>query len=57
LDKFLPDKAIDLLDEACARKSTLTSKLKSNDKFVKLEKQLLKIQNSIERAIEKQDYF
>jgi ATP-dependent Clp protease ATP-binding subunit ClpA len=36
MNRYLPDKAIDLIDEACARKSTLNEKLKNNDEFNKL---------------------
>lgn len=57
LNKHLPDKAIDLIDEACARKSTLSEKLKNNDDYKKLEKQLEDIQKSMEKAIQEQDYF
>lgn len=57
LNKQLPDKAIDLLDEACARKSTLNEKLKNNDDFVNNEKELKLIQEKIEKAILSQDYF
>jgi len=57
LNKHLPDKAIDLIDEACARKSTLSEKLKNNDDYKKLEKQLEEIQKSMEKAIQEQDYF
>ena len=57
LNKQLPDKAIDLLDEACARISTLSEKLKNNDDFVKLEKDLESLQLKLEQAIASQDYF
>ncbi len=57
MNKHLPDKAIDLLDEACARKSTLTQKLKENDDYKKLEKKLEEIEKQIEEAIKNQDYF
>lgn len=57
LNKQLPDKAIDLLDEACARKSTISEKLKDNNEFKKLEVQLDTVQKNIEKAINSQDYF
>lgn len=57
MNNHLPDKAIDILDEACARKSTLNDKLKNNDEYKKLEKQVQNIQNKIEKNIQKQDYF
>lgn len=57
LNKYLPDKAIDLLDEACARQSTLSEKLKSNDEYKDAKKKLEQIQTKIEKAILDQDYF
>ncbi len=57
LNKFLPDKALDLVDEAAARKSTMNQKLERDDTYVKYEETLGKIQAKIEEAIEKQDYF
>ncbi|MFZ2150628.1 MAG: ATP-dependent Clp protease ATP-binding subunit [Candidatus Absconditicoccaceae bacterium] len=57
LNKYLPDKAIDILDEACARKSTMEQKLESDEEFTKAQKQITDIQVKIEEAIEKQDYF
>lgn len=57
MNKHLPDKAIDIIDEACARLSTLETKLKSNNAYVILEKKIHGMQDRIERAIEKQDYF
>lgn len=57
MNKHLPDKAIDIIDEACARLSTLQAKLESNDDYVTLEKSIKDLQKQIEKAIEKQDYF
>lgn len=57
LNKHLPDKAIDLIDEAAARKSTLAEKLQNNDEYVEVEHQVKVIQSKIEKAIENQDYF
>ncbi len=57
MNKFLPDKALDILDEACARKSTMNQKLDNDKDYKKFEETLTKIQNKIEEAIEKQDYF
>jgi ATP-dependent Clp protease ATP-binding subunit ClpC len=57
MNKQLPDKAIDLLDEACARVSTLQHKLEENNEYAKTEKQIKNLQKQIEKAIEKQDYF
>jgi len=57
LNKFLPDKALDIIDEACARKSTMNEKLDNDKDYKKFEETLAKIQDKIEQAIEKQDYF
>ncbi len=57
LNKYLPDKALDLIDEACAKKSTMTGKLEKDEDYQKQEKTILEIQQKIEQAIEKQDYF
>ncbi len=57
LNKHLPDKAIDLIDEASAKTSTLAQKLELNDDYQKKEKEIAKIAQKIEKAIEKQDYF
>lgn len=57
LNKQLPDKAIDIIDEACARKSTMLEKMEMNDDFVQLENSLAALAKKIEQAIEKQDYF
>ena len=57
MNKFLPDKALDILDEACARKSSMNQKLDNDKEYKKYEETLTKIQNKIEDAIEKQDYF
>lgn len=57
LNKHLPDKALDLIDEACAKKSTMTGKLENDENYQKQEEAIQEIQNKIEIAIEKQDYF
>lgn len=57
LNKQLPDKALDIIDEACARKSTMQQKLENDEEYKKIEKKIDKIKNEIEIAIEKQDYF
>jgi ATP-dependent Clp protease ATP-binding subunit ClpA len=57
LNKQLPDKAIDIIDEACARKSTMMEKMEMNEDFVQLENSLVALSKKIEQAIEKQDYF
>lgn len=57
LNKQLPDKAIDIIDEACARKSTMSEKMEMNDDYVQLENSLQSLAKKIEGCIEKQDYF
>lgn len=57
LNKHLPDKAIDLIDEAAARKSTLIEKLHNNNEYLSLEKKLDNLHKKIEQAIQVQDYF
>ena len=57
LNKQLPDKALDILDEASARKSTMQHKLENDENYKKQEKRIEQIQKEIESAIENQDYF
>ncbi len=57
LNKHLPDKALDIIDEACARKSTIQKKLENDDGYKKIEKDIDKIKKKIDKAIEDQDYF
>lgn len=57
LNRHLPDKAIDIIDEASARKSTITRKLEKDDTYNKYEKQLKELDKKIEHAIDSQDYF
>jgi ATP-dependent Clp protease ATP-binding subunit ClpC len=57
LNKHLPDKALDIIDEACARKSTMEKKLEVDDRYKKVEKKINRIKDQIEKAIENQDYF
>lgn len=57
LNKHLPDKALDILDEACARESTVQEKLDHNDSYQQTEKKIEDIEKKIEKAIENQDYF
>jgi len=57
LNKHLPDKALDIIDEACARKSTMQAKLENDDEYKKVEKKIKKVKEQIESAIENQDYF
>lgn len=57
LNKQLPDKAIDIIDEAAARKSTINEKLENDEDYIKYETDLQIIHEKLEKAIEKQDYF
>ncbi len=57
MNKHLPDKAIDIIDEACARVSTLQAKLEVNNDYLKVQWRIEQLQQKIEKAIEKQDYF
>ncbi|HMY80266.1 MAG TPA: ATP-dependent Clp protease ATP-binding subunit [Candidatus Absconditabacterales bacterium] len=57
LNKHLPDKAIDLLDEASARKSVLLTSLEHNHDFTKAQHELEVIDQQIQVAVEEQNYF
>lgn len=57
MNKYLPDKALDIIDEAAARKSTMNQKLDTDADYKKYEDTLSKLQKKIEESIEKQDYF
>lgn len=57
MNKFLPDKAIDLIDEACARVSTLSAKLEQASDYTLIEKEIEDIHKTIEKVIKDQDYF
>ncbi|MBT4936992.1 ATP-dependent Clp protease ATP-binding subunit, partial [Candidatus Peregrinibacteria bacterium] len=53
-DRYLPDKALDLIDEACARKSgTQTAK---GDELKKFQKELDKLEKQKLEAVSSQDY-
>lgn len=57
LDKKLPDKAIDLIDEACSRKTDKIISKKNIKEVEKLEKKIWDIEKKIEKAVSEQDYF
>lgn len=57
LNKYLPDKAIDLIDEACARKSTMSTKLESDLEYNKAIKETEDVEKQIEKMIVNQDYY
>lgn len=53
-DRFLPDKAIDLIDEAAAKKR-ITSRV-NNDKVRKIQRKLVGVIKKKEEAVSRQDY-
>lgn len=53
-DRFFPDKAIDVLDEACA-KASVTGCI-SNSEFVKVEEKIRQIEEEKTNAVKNQDY-
>ncbi|MDD3861859.1 MAG: ATP-dependent Clp protease ATP-binding subunit [Candidatus Gracilibacteria bacterium] len=53
-DRFLPDKAIDLIDEAAAKKRIKTAK--NNGKVQKLQKKLQSVIKKKEECVSNQDY-
>ena len=53
-DRFFPDKAIDVLDEACA-KASVTGCI-SNSEFVKFEEKIRQIEEEKTNAVKNQDY-
>ena len=57
LDRHLPDKAIDLIDEAAARKSTSSISKQKLSKIKKLEEKIQALEQQIKKAVENQDYF
>lgn len=57
LTKHLPDKAIDLLDEACARKAIIKLDETSSKQYQELNDESARIDARIEQAVADQDYF
>jgi ATP-dependent Clp protease ATP-binding subunit ClpC len=57
LTKHLPDKAIDLIDEACARKAIVKLDAESNKQYKVINEQSAAIDVQIEQAVADQDYF
>jgi ATP-dependent Clp protease ATP-binding subunit ClpC len=57
LTKHLPDKAIDLIDEACARASIVQLDDTSNQQYKLINEQIIAIDVQIETAVADQDYF
>lgn len=57
MNKHFPDKAIDIIDEAAARTSTLTTKNEQDENHISLNAQIEELTNKIQNAITEQDYF
>lgn len=55
-DRFLPDKAIDLIDEAASLKRVNSKSPSNSDKFKKIQKELNNIIKKKEEAVSTQDY-
>ncbi len=53
-DRFLPDKAIDLIDEACAKKGGRSQS--HSDEIQKIDEQIIKITKKKEEAVKNQNY-
>lgn len=53
-DRYLPDKAIDVIDEACARKKTDSCAI--SPKFAELKKKISDLDQQIEDAISKEEF-
>ncbi len=53
-DRFLPDKALDLLDEACAKKRIRT--VEEGDEVIKLREKIEQTAKSKEEAVKNRDY-
>jgi len=57
LNKFLPDKSIDVIDEASARKSTLLAKTETDEQYQALLKKIEDIDARVAQCVEDQDYY
>ena len=57
LDRYLPDKAFDLIDESSSRKSSVSMTKEKEKNIEKLNKKIKKIEKKIEKAVQEQDYF
>ena len=57
MNKHFPDKAIDIIDEAAARKSTFSTKLDADEEFTTINKEITLLHKKIEKAVAAQDYF
>jgi ATP-dependent Clp protease ATP-binding subunit ClpC len=52
--RYLPDKAIDVLDEACARKRFALSK--QNPEVIKLKEELEKLREELDKAVKNEEF-
>ncbi len=57
LNKQFPDKAIDIIDEASARASTVATVLDKDQEYLDVSKAIKALQKKMEKAVEEQDYF
>lgn len=57
MNKHFPDKAIDIIDEAAARASTLTTTLEKDEHHQELNQEIQQVTKQIQAAIAEQDYF
>ena len=57
LTKYLPDKAIDLIDEACARKAIVKLDAEGDKQYKNINEELAIIDIQIEKSVVDQDYF
>lgn len=57
LDRQLPDKAIDLLDEASVRKSVAENKVKDSKEYIKKKSEIKNLEVAMGNMVEEQDYF
>lgn len=57
MNKQFPDKAIDVIDEASARASTLSALIEQDKSHQSTRQKITKIEKKIQQAIEEQDYF
>lgn len=57
LNKHFPDKAIDIIDEASARASTLTTLIEQDEHHQSVHTDVEKLHKQIQKAIAEQDYF
>ena len=50
LNKHLPDKALDIIDETCARESTMNQKLENDETYKENEEKISQLQKKIEEV-------